>query len=84
MAMQNSEKMKSFSGNNDSLQIVYVKLRKWIFWSLRISTVGCAKDEIELYDSLHQKPSSDTQTVIARYLRSSSHSIRIKMINVAV
>ena len=26
--MQNSEMMKSFPGNNDSLQIVHVKLRK--------------------------------------------------------
>ena len=75
--------MKSFSGNNDSLQIVHVKLGKIDHWVL-ISTVGCAEDEVELYDSLQQKPSLDTQTVIARYLRSSSHSIRIKVINVAM
>ena len=51
MVMQNLEMMKSFSGNNDSLQIVHVKLRK-IDLLVFISTVGCAEDEIELYDSL--------------------------------
>ena len=45
-----------------------------------ISTVGCAEGEIELHDSLQQKPSLDTQTVIARYHRSTSQSIRIKLI----
>ena len=57
------------SGNNNSLQIVHVKLGKIDLWVL-ISTVGCAEDEIELYDPLQQKPSLDTQIVIARYLRS--------------
>ena len=45
--------MKSFSGNSDSLQIVHLKLRKIDFLVL-ISTVGCAEDKIELYDSLQQ------------------------------
>lgn len=81
--MQNSEMMRPFKGNDGSLQIVHVKLGKIDHWVL-ISTVGCAEDEIELYDSLQQKPSLDTQTVIPRYLRSSSHSIQIKVINVAV
>ena len=81
--MQNSETLKSLNSKNGSLQIVHVKLGKVDHWVL-ISTVGCAEDEIELYDSLQQKPSLDTQTVIARYLRSSSQSIRIKLINVAL
>ena len=72
--MQNSETLKSLNSKNGSLQIVHVKLGKVDHWVL-ISTVGCAEDEIELYDSLQQKPSLDTQTVIARYLRSSSQSI---------
>jgi len=52
-------------------------------WVL-ISTVGCVEGEIELYDSLLQKPSLDTQTVIARYLRSLSQSVGIKVVNVAL
>jgi len=81
--MQNSEMLMSLKGNSDNLQIVHVELGQTNHWVL-LSTVGCPEGEIDLYDSLQQKPSSDTQTVIARYLRSSSPSIRIKLINVAL
>jgi len=64
---------------------VHVTLGKTNHWVLYIiSTVGYAEGEIELYDLLLQKPSLDTQTVIARYLRSLSQSVRIKVVNVAL
>ena len=68
--MQNSKVTKRYS---DNLQIVHVELGQTNHWVL-VSTVGCPEGEIDLYDSLQQKPSLDTQTVIARYLRSSSPS----------
>ena len=39
--------------------------------------------EVELYDSLQLSPDLHTQTVIAKYLKSKLHSIRIKVVNVA-
>lgn len=81
--MQNSEMLKSLNGSSDNLQIVHVELGQTDHWVL-MSTVGCPEGEVDLYDSLQHKPSLDTQTVIARYLRSSSSSIRIKLINVAM
>ena len=55
------------------------RLHYWIV----VSTVGCTKDEIEVYDSLQMKPNLYTQTVIAQYLRSQSQSFKIKVANVA-
>ena len=48
-----------------------------------MSTVGCGESEVDLYDSLQCSPSAETQTVIAKYIRSQSKSVKIKVINVA-
>ena len=48
-----------------------------------MSTVGCGEIEVDLYDSLQCSPSIETQTVIAKYIRSQSKLVKIKMINVA-
>ena len=80
--MQNSEMLKSLKCNSDNLQILHVKLGQTDHWVL-LSTVGCPEG-VDLYDSLQHKPSADTQTVIARYLRSPSSSFKIKLINVAL
>ena len=48
-----------------------------------MSTVGCGESEVDLYDSLQCSPSAETQTVIAKYIRSQSESVKIKVINVA-
>ena len=80
--MQNSKSMKEFDGNN-SLQIVHVPLGKLDHWVI-ISTRGCNNGEVELYDSLQQRPSVETQKVIARYLKCKLKSILIKVINVSL
>jgi len=80
--MQNSKSMKAFDGD-ENLQIVHVQLGKIDHWVI-ISTRGCGSGEVELYDSLQQRPSLTTQKVIARYLRSPLQSIKIKLINVAL
>ena len=80
--LQNSDSLKPLQ-SNENLQIIHVKLDKIDHWVL-ISTIGCSKGDVELYDSLQQAPSLYTQTIIARYLKSSSSTIRIKLINVAL
>jgi len=79
--MQSSNKLKPFDGDYN-LQIVHVKLGRIDHWVV-ISTIGCASNEVDLYDSLQQRPSLETQKVIARYCNSPSKSIKIKLINVA-
>ena len=74
--------LKSLKGSSDNIQIVHMELGQTDHCVL-ISTVSCPEGDVDLYDSLQHKPSLDTLTVIARYLRSSS-SIRIKLINVAL
>ena len=78
---QSSRKLKAFD-SGDNLQIVHVKLGRTDHWVV-ISTIGCANGEVDLYDSLQQRPSWETQQVIARYLKSPSKSIKIKLVNVA-
>ena len=48
-----------------------------------MSTIGCGEGEVNLYDSLQCLPSVETQTVIAKYIRSQSKSVKIKVVNVA-
>ena len=80
--LQNSESLKPLQ-SAENLQIIHVKLDKIDHWVL-ISTIGCGKGEVELYDSLQQTPRLCTQTVIARYLKSPSNTIKIKLVNVAL
>ena len=80
--MQSSKNLKPFDIDN-CLQIVRVQLGKIDHWVI-ISTKGCISGEVELYDSLQQRPSLATQKVIARYLKSPLKSIRIEVINVAL
>ena len=80
--LQNSESLKPLQ-SAENLQIIHVKLDKIDHWVL-ISTIGCGKGEVELYDSLQQTPRLCTQTVIARYLKSQSNTIKIKLVNVAL
>ena len=76
MLMQSSKKLKPFDGD-DNLQIMHVKLGRIDHWVVK-STIGCASNEVDLYDSLQQQPSLETQKVIARYWKSPSKSIKIK------
>ena len=48
-----------------------------------MSTVGCGESEVDLYDSLQCSPSVETQTIIAKYLKSQAKSVKIKVIKVA-
>ena len=54
-----------------------------IFHWVVISTIGCKKGEVELYDSF-QPPevALHTQIVIAKYLQSDMSSIPLKSINI--
>ena len=49
-----------------------------------LSTIGCIEGEVEVYDSLQLPPNLDTQTVIAWYLSSQLHVIRIRVANIAL
>ena len=80
--MQYSDSLQPFKGKNN-LQIIHVNLGLVDHWIL-LSTIGCVEGEVELYDSLQLSPNLDTQTVIARYLRSQVHVIRIRVANVAL
>ena len=64
-------------------QVIHVRLGHTNHWIV-MSTVGCGESEVDLYDSLQCSPSVETQTVIAKYIRSQSKSVKIKVINVAI
>ena len=78
--MQYTDSVQPFK-QKSNLQIVHVKLGSVDHWIL-LSTIGCIEGEVEVYDSLQLSPNLDTQTVIARYLRSRMHVIRVKVANV--
>lgn len=80
--LQDSNFLQPFV-NQQNIQIVHVKLGRTDHWIV-VSTVGCTKDQVEVYDSLQMKPNLYRQTVIARYLKSQSHSFKIKVANVAI
>jgi len=80
--MQKSKYMKAFD-SDENIQIIHVQLGTVDHW-VTLSTRGCENGEVELYDSLQQRPSVETQKVIARYLKSELKSITIKVINVAL
>ena len=79
--LQYSKSLQPFA-HQQNIQIVHVILGRIHHWVV-VSTVGCKKDEIEVYDSLQMQPNLYTRTVIAQYLRSQSHSFKIKVANVA-
>ena len=79
--IQDTDSLQRFT-KKDNLQIVHVKLGRTDHW-IALSTVGCADGEIEIYDSLQLSPALHTQTVVARYIKSKLHSIKIKVVNVA-
>ena len=77
--LQNSKNLQPFQGPNN-LQIVHMgDINHWIV----ISTMGCKRDEIEIYDSLQTTLTVQSETIIARYLHSKSSYIIMKYINVA-
>ena len=49
-----------------------------------ISTMGCKKHNIEIYDSLQTTLSLESETVIARYLHCKSPHIVMKFVNIAM
>ena len=69
--------------NGQVLQVIDVILGHTNHWIV-MSAVGCGDSEVDLYDSLQYSPSVETQTVIAKYFRSQSKSVEIKVINVAI
>ena len=79
--IQDTESLQPFTEQHN-LQIIHVKMVRTDHWIV-ISTVNCAEGEVEVYDSLQLSPDLHTQTVIAKYLKSKLHSIRIKVANVA-
>lgn len=76
--LQNSKNLQPFQGPNN-LQIVHMAdINHWIV----ISTMGCKRDEIEIYDSLQITLTLKSETIIARYLHSNSSYIIMKYMNV--
>jgi len=83
--IQNSDMLKLLKGNGDNLQIVHVTLGKtnhWVIISILLVVLRMKLNCMICYCKNHA--SLDMQTVIARYLRSLSQSLRIKVINVAL
>jgi len=64
-----------------NLQIVHVAgcVGHWIV----VSTIGCSKEEVNVYDSLYPSTNDDTKTIIARSVFTRSTNIKINMMNVA-
>jgi len=78
--LQNSKNLQPFQGPKN-LQIVHMgDINHWIV----ISTMGCKKDEIEIYDSLQTTLTLKSETVIARYLHSKNSHIVMKFVNIAM
>ena len=65
-----------------SLQIVFVAMGKVGHW-IGLSTLSCKENEIEVYDTLQNFPSLETQTIICRYMKSKASSVTIKLANLA-
>jgi len=63
------------------LQIVHVSgtIGHWIV----LSTIGCDKEAVNVYDSLYPSVNEETETIIARLLFSASANIQINMMNVS-
>lgn len=55
-------------------------INHWIF----ISTIGCKKDDIEIYDSLQTILTLQSEIVIARYFHSENSHIVMKFVNIAM
>ena len=78
--LQNSKNLKPFQGLNN-LQIVHMgDINHWIV----ISTMGCKRHEIEIYDLLQTTLTTESETVIAKYLHSEGSHIVMKYVNVAL
>ena len=78
--LQKSINLQPFQGLNN-LQIVHMgDINHWIV----ISTIGCKRDEIEIYDSLQTTLNLDSETVIAKYLYSKSSHVVMKFVNIAL
>ena len=75
IVVQDSKFLQPFV-NQQNIQIVHVMLGR-LHHRIVVSTVGCTKDKIEVYDSLQMKPNLYTQTAIAQYLRSQSFKIKV-------
>jgi len=75
--------LKTFESGS-ALQAIHVKLGSGVDHWITMSTVNCAEGEVELYDSLQltSTPTLEVQIIIAKYLRSHTKVIKIKVINV--
>ena len=72
--LQNSSFNNTSIASCPSLQIAFVPMNKIGHWIV-LSTLGCKENEIEVYDTLQDPPSLDTQITISRYMKSKSSSI---------
>jgi len=79
---QNSSSLKPFESDS-TLQAIHVRLGHVDHW-ITMSTVDCMEGEVELFDSLQLSPTLEVQMTIAKYLRSQTKSIKIKVVNVSI
>ena len=79
--MQNSLLNNTSISGYPSLQVVFIPMGKVGHW-IGLSTLGCKDNEVEVYDTLQNVPSLETQITICQY-KSKSSSIMIKLINLA-
>ena len=80
LLLQKMSLIKPFE-KSANLQIIHVAgcVGHWIV----VSTIGCTKEEVNVYDSLYPSTNDNTETIIARLLFTGSANIKINMMNVA-
>ena len=80
LLLQKISLIKPFE-NSANLQIVHVSgyVGHWIV----VSTIGCDKEEVNVYDSLYPSINDNTETIIACFLHTKAPNIKINMMNVA-
>ena len=80
LLLQKISLIKPFE-NSANLQIVHVSgyVGHWIV----VSTIGCDKEEVNVYDSLYPSINDNTETIIACFLHTKALNIKINIMNVA-
>ena len=73
--LQSSRITQPFPTNQGSLQIVHINNNHWVV----ASTLNCHKADISIYDSLNFPVNKETQSILARLLKTKNDSFTAKV-----
>ena len=76
--LQSSRIMQPFPNDQESLQIVHVNNNHWIV----ATTANCHEADISIYDSFNSPVNKETQSILARLLKTRNDSFRIQIAKV--